>query len=134
MTFCDHFIPSDEIRCFVCDDVLTDWDGFDGPCVDLTFRQGIAIPELPDWKDIPTESGRPILDPNVVEERLPNEFVIYSHSCGCDFGNRARVFSENGVWVRCELITGSPEDRILLGSERKQDFRRRMKWLGKITP
>jgi hypothetical protein len=132
MIFCDYFVPTSEIRCFVCQEVLTDWDSNDGPCLDLVFTQGRPDPELSGRVDLIDENGNPLIEATG-KFSLPDDFFIYSSSCACTFGNRAKAYSENGVWVRTELFTGSAEDRQIK-SETKEQYRRHMKWLGTIKP
>jgi hypothetical protein len=131
MIFTDHYHPSRGVSCFVCGKALCDWTGFDGPCLGLTFHQGRADPDLPEWAEEPALNGGPILDPAVRRKRLPDHFVISSQSCGCPFPNRVQGQSREGVWMHSFLLTGGPEDRRWLGPERKEDFHRRMNWLEK---
>jgi hypothetical protein len=133
MIFCDHYIPSEDSRCVVCGKILSDWTGFDGPCIELTFHQGRAEPDLPPWANEQANDGGPILDPSAIDERLPHLFEISSCSCGCPFKNRLRGYSRDGVWVRTEPLTGTEEDRRWIGPERKEEYHRRMHWLNKET-
>lgn len=129
MTWFDYYKPSETIKCPVCGVALIDWSGFDGPCIFGTIVQGQPGVKLPEFADDPVEDGGPIIDPSVANEAHPKVFEIESGSCKCEFPTRVRCFSEQGVWNKNEVITGSEEDRILKGAERKESYHRRMKWL-----
>jgi len=129
LAFFDNYVPSPTVCCPVCGSTLTDWTGLDGPCVSLIVRQDIAGAELPEWWDDPAEGGGTVLDPALANLPHPNSFLIESRSCTCEFPIELRCFSENGTWNRCEMVTGSAEDRVLKGPEQKEAYNRRMKWL-----
>ena len=129
MSFYDHYVSEPALSCPVCGEALEAWTGVDGPCVFLTFRQGVAGGTLPDCWGEPAVDGSTVLDPAIARAPHPDVFEIESDSCGCEFSTRARCASENGVWKRSEVLTGSPGDRLWKGSERRAQYRRRMKWL-----
>lgn len=128
MTFYDYYKPNPPIACPICGEELEGWEGFDGPCVFVTFNQGAPGSELPPFWNDPAVGGGTVLDPSVADEPHPGEFEISSDSCSCEFPIVARCKSDSGVWRSCELFTGTPEDRRQL-AERRQVYRRRMRWL-----
>ncbi|MFH1300233.1 MAG: hypothetical protein ABIK07_04165 [Planctomycetota bacterium] len=101
MSLFDHYIPDPPLRCPVCDSVLEDWQGKDGPCFLLTWRQGIKFPVAHEWPDESVSDTKSFLE----SWTLPSRFVIYTDGCRCDRQIEAYGTCENGVWMFAEVVT-----------------------------
>ncbi len=133
MTFYDHYKLAEPIRCLVCGEVLSDWEGFDGPCVFAKARQGVSGYELSDdWGGAPSD-GPILVDPSTAHAAHPDEFEIYSSSCSCAYQIVVRCTSEDGVWKTFEMLTGSEDDRRQRSDERRGEYKARLKWLAGRT-
>lgn len=124
----DHFEPDPPLACPACGAELQGWQGKEGPCALLVWRQGHAAPvdqELPDEiRGYPEVIGA---------LRLPEEFDIYTQCCGDRFFVTAHCTAPEGVWSGAELETA--ESARQDPQERRGDFRRRVEWLrGRTGP
>ena len=91
----DQYEPDPSIHCPYCGTALTEWQGKDGPCVLLIWRQGIAAPR------------GPFIDPKAALDRfrLPQEFHFAPAKVGCRFcPSYAIGHSEDGVWKSTTLV------------------------------
>ena len=95
----DYYQPDPVQHCPVCGHELRDWQGKHGPCLLFVWRQGFAAPV-----DQPiTEESRMPLEERV-NERLPDEFVIYTDCGGCARWIGLLCKTDNGVWVYLEML------------------------------
>jgi hypothetical protein len=119
----DWFQPEPQQKCPVCDKILSEWQGYDGPCLLFVWRQGAAAPvaHRGDGEDFQ------VSDSDLNNWRLPNEFVFYSYDCQCPYPVEAKGRTENEVWASTELINASNARQRK--SERKGEFKQRLKWL-----
>ncbi len=122
MSLLDHFEPDPPLTCPACGAELQGWQGKEGECAMLVWRQGHAGPvdqEVPDEiKGYPEVIGA---------LRLPEEFEIYTQCCGGSFFITAYCEAPNGLWSRTELETA--ETARQGPSERRGEFKRRVRWL-----
>lgn len=122
MSLLDLYEPDPPLKCPACGAKLEGWQGKDGDCALLVWRQGHPAPidqELPD--DI---RGYP----EVIEAlRLPEEFEIYTQCCGEGFFISAYCTAPHGVWTHTELETWETTRQD--HSERRGHFKRRLAWL-----
>jgi len=122
----DTYKPAQNQRCPVCGNELREWQGKDGPCALLVWAEGVAEPISQDAGDMNiSEAERRKI-------RLPDVFEIYTYDCNCPFPVSAICESKNGVWVKTKVVDLS---RAKQGkTERKEDFKKRLRWLeGKAT-
>ena len=123
----DTYEPVPQLACPACSRPLEDWQGKDGPCALIIWRQGVTAPV-----------GQPIdddarLDPEDLEKlRLPEEFEIYTSCCHPRFFVEAIGRAPNGTWEETELATGANAKQAK--NERRGEFRRRLAWLGGNAP
>lgn len=118
----DHYEPFPALSCPVCGQPLSDWQGKDGPCALLVWRQGCASPVD---QAVPDESRA---DPDVLRAlRLPVDFEIYTQCCGGRFFVTAQCQAPDGVWSRTKLETAANARQR--HQERRGDFRKRLQWL-----
>lgn len=122
MTMFDWYEPQPALACPVCGQPLHEWQGYDGPCGLLVWRQGLAaaIAQRVDgevrWSD--DERQR---------RRLPAAFCISSVDCGCPFPVEAIGRTEQGLWTRTELVTAATAHQR--PQERRATFQARLRWL-----
>ena len=122
MSLLDHYEPDPPLACPACGAELEGWQGKEGDCSMLVWRQGHAAPvdqEVPDEiKGYPDVIGA---------LRLPNEFEIYTQCCGGSFFITAHCAARDGVWTHTELETWETTRQD--HSERRGHFKRRLAWL-----
>jgi hypothetical protein len=118
----DHYEPEPALDCPVCGAPLRGWQGKDGPCALLLWRQGVAAPVA---QAVPDEiKGEPSL---VVDLRLPARFEIHAPCCGGRFLVTARCEAPDELWSRTELETA--DNARQRPHERRGEFKLRLKWL-----
>ena len=122
MGMLDSYLPDPPLNCPVCGAALSDWQGKDGDCGILVWRQGLAAPIE---QAVPDEVR--IADAERLALRLPPTFGIYSDHCGCPFPVDAIGTCTDGVWVRSEVITAATARQK--PGERRGTFKARMNWL-----
>lgn len=122
MSLLDHYEPDPPLACPACGAELEGWQGKEGDCAMLVWRQGHAAPVD---QEVPDEiKGYP----EVIEAlRLPEEFEIYTQCCGEGFFITAYCTATQGVWSHTELETA--ESARHLSSETRGHFKRRLAWL-----
>ena len=117
----DYYVPDPALACPVCARPLAEWQGKCGPCALLVWRQAEAAP-------VEQRAGECNLSGSDRSAwRLPPDFEIYSHDCGCPFPVEARGRCEEGVWRVTELVTAENARRS--PHERKERWNRRLRWL-----
>lgn len=94
------YAPADRLNCPVCGEPLLEWQGHEGPCARLVWRQFTAAPV--DQRVDPELRPLPWPQPHWL---LPTRFSIQSHDCGCPYPVEAFGHTESGVWWRTELVT-----------------------------
>lgn len=122
MSMFDYYEPDPALHCPVCNTLLTEWQGKDGPNGYLVWRQGVAQPsvrahEAPDRPD----------DAALATLRLPNAFRIYSPCCSRQFLVEAICRAPQGTWISTELVTA--ENAHQQKGERMEHFKERLRWL-----
>lgn len=107
MSMFDVYEPVPPLRCPVCSQPLTSWQGKQGPRICLVWRQGHAdavgdaLDGEPIYRDLP---GRPL--------RLPLEFRIYSYDCPQHYPIHANCECVDGVWTRTTLMPVGPPEAV----------------------
>jgi hypothetical protein len=90
----DSYVPQPMLKCPVCGEDLRDWQGKDGPCLLLVWRQGVRRPRATD------------LEVDIDALSLPSEFLVRSHSCDCfEYGIEAVGRCVDGVWRETRFLT-----------------------------
>jgi len=95
----DYYRPKGVSQCPTCHKELRGWQGKDGPCMLLVWKQGISIPIGFDEECGPLPEGLP-------GSRLPPEFNIYSDDCG-RHSVSAACKAVDGVWRETRVTTVS---------------------------
>jgi hypothetical protein len=118
----DYYEPDPALVCSVCGASLTGWQGKDGPCALLVWRQGMAGPVD---QAVPNDDKG---DPAVLKRlRLPRQFEIYTQCCGGSFFVWASCVALDGVWSTTVLETAANVRQR--SYERREDFNARLGWL-----
>jgi hypothetical protein len=98
MALYDEYEPNPAIQCPECDEPVVGWQGKDGPCALLCWRQGQVSP-----------TPHPAVEEGLYERsalqrmRLPGVFGIRTRCTACTNWVEATCFSEDGVWTRTVL-------------------------------
>ena len=118
----DDYSPDPPLSCPVCGAALEGWQGHEGPCLLLVWKQGVAAPveQLADEENrFPPEE--------LAELRLPERFFIHAWCCSRDFAVEAECQAPGGTWSRTELVTA---ETLRQGkTERRTTFKARLRWL-----
>ena len=118
----DLYKPDPALGCPACGEPLRKWQGKDGPCSLLVWRQGVAAPVD---QAVPEENRG---DRSVIESlRLPREFEIYTGCCGGRFFAIALCGAPDGVWSTAVLETAANTRQRQ--EERREGFTARLLWL-----
>ena len=118
----DWYEPQPPLKCPVCSHELREWQGKDGPCALLAWRQGYLLPL--EQRVEPECKVSPWPNPNW---RLPQEFTIYSHECGCPFPAEAICNASTGTWNTTDLVTA--QNARQHKHETRQQWHARQRWL-----
>ena len=118
----DYYQPVPELKCSVCDGVLTGWQGKDGPCALFVWQQGFAAPTDQNVRDKCRSS-----DSQIANARLPVEFYISSDDCGCSRFVEAIGRTINGIWMTTELVTVGNTNQG--PHETRDEYKARLAWL-----
>jgi hypothetical protein len=94
----DYYEPVPPIACPHCGAVLRDWQGKQGPCGLLAWRQGHSKPVGGPDPEPGQESNTTWLE----RFSLPDSFEFYSF-CECNHQTLARGTTESGVWSHSEV-------------------------------
>ena len=122
----DTYKPAQNLKCPVCGSALKEWQSKDGPCALFVWAEGVAGPIGQDADDMNISVSER------KKRRLPDVFEIYSYDCNCPFPVSAICESKNGVWVSTKVVDLSNAKQGK--TERKEDFKKRLRWLeGKAT-
>lgn len=117
----DTYKPAQAQKCPVCCNLLTEWQGKDGPCALFVWEESVAWPVSQEASDMNIAEERRI------QVRLPEKFEIYSYDCGCPYPVNAICQTERGTWSSTKVIDASLA--MQRNEERKGDFKKRLKWL-----
>ena len=118
----DYYEPDPARACPVCGNESLEWQGKDGPCALLIWKQGNKSCV---GQRVPDETYG---DPAVLSQlRLPPEFEIYAECCGEGLFVRARCTAPKGRWLTTELETSETAQQH--SGERREEFARRLAWL-----
>ena len=123
----DWYIPEPVLICPHCGTALDEWQGKQGPCALLVWRQGRKHP----------------IDQRIDEEirwapeeltrfELAERFIIYTSCCSHDFQVEAVCTTEEGVWSESRIITPNEVDEVHY-DEPKQKRLARKEWLQRKT-
>lgn len=104
----DTYIPAHDLRCPACQAQLNSWQGKDGPCALLVWKEGRTNPVQQDADDKNSGSAA-----QLSESRLPSHFLIYSHDCPRHQPIEALGASSNGTWTKTELLRYRSGPRVL---------------------
>jgi hypothetical protein len=118
----DWYEPQPGLACPVCGRALVEWQGKDGPCALLVWRQGAA--EAVEQR-VPEESR--VAPERLKTWRLPEDFHIYSHACGCPYPVDATCRAQGGIWTETSVSTASTAWRYR--NESKAEWAARKQWL-----
>ena len=107
----DHYAPTRVLVCPWCREVLSDWQGKDGPCEQLEWIHGVSSPvgQLVDdrW-----------MVPVAVREnfRLPERFLIYSDCGRCQHLLWAAGSCKGDAWSETVPLGRHPDDDVVQAS------------------
>lgn len=97
----DHYVPDPPLVCPVCNTVLDGWQGKDGPCMQLTWKQGAKIPVAHIWPDECVPKDEIFFETFV----LPRHFQIYTDECICQRTIEAYGICNDEIWLQTEIVT-----------------------------
>ena len=115
----DTYIPEETLKCPVCGNILSVWQGKEGSL--FVWAQNIKNP-------IDQEAGNENVKEHLRSEViLPSTFTIYSHECNCPYPVEAICKTLNDVWVSTNIIdfTNAKQKK----DETKANFINRLAWL-----
>jgi hypothetical protein len=98
----DEYVPDPPLRCPKCGTLMGGWQGKDGPCDLLVWRQGHTAPVDhavdPQWR-LPEDVRS--------TRRLPRQFLIYhGDRCRCSAVYVAiGETDEEGRWIATRIVT-----------------------------
>jgi hypothetical protein len=97
----DYYEPIPAITCPTCGEPLSGWQGKEGPCALLIWRQGQTLPIENPGNEVGPGRAR------LLETwRLPRTFTLYTF-CGCEQWVTARgATNESGAWTSCDIVDG----------------------------
>jgi hypothetical protein len=88
----DEFEPVPSLNCPRCDATIDGWQGKDGPCCLVRWRQGHAQPEvLPDEADWVDATAARLW-------RLPRSFGLYTTCESCGLWVDATGYCQDDIW------------------------------------
>ena len=119
----DHYRPTPDLACPVCQASQLEWQGKHGPCGLFVWQQGHAAPidQLVDDDCQLSQAER-------AAKRLPTRFEIYAQ-CQCPTFLYAVGTVESGVWQRTELL--SAVNAVPYTDESEREFKQRLAGLAK---
>lgn len=91
----DEYIPEPPLHCPACGEELSGWQGKDGPCLLLVWRQGSPHPAVPVDDELVADED---------SEGLPASFRIHTfdaHSHWVD----AECVALDGVWTETRIVS-----------------------------
>ena len=99
----DQYQPSPTPHCPYCDGALGDWQGKDGPCLLLVWRQGVAAPV-----EQMGDAANRVAAEHLLQFRLPEEFDFMSPAANCRFCPYYGIGkTENHIWISTILVVPS---------------------------
>src|SRR5262245_17977207 len=94
----DYYEPRPAIACPRCGEVLSEWQGGDGPSALFVWQQGTRHP-------VDQRAGDSNLLPHDWNKlELPRQFVIHAQCCHKLFGVDAVCAAPEGVWNETRLV------------------------------
>src|SRR5262245_51132297 len=97
----DEYLPQPEPQCPKCGAIMRGWQGGDGPCAFLVWKQGEVEPI-----DQPIDEDAKLPADRIRAFRLPRRFLIYGGDCQCSSAYAALCETdESGRWTTTRLIT-----------------------------
>src|ERR1051325_7071406 len=93
MSMFDYYEPSPELVCPVCKSPLGNWQGKEGPCALLVWRQGMKGPA-----DQRADQDSKLSSEALRKCILPRTFELYSYDCP-DHIVVASGTSKDGMWT-----------------------------------
>ena len=95
----DEYVPDPPLQCPACGKLLEGWQGRDGPCGLMVWRQGVASPI-----DQPIDDEVRLAPDDLARQRLPEAFTIRTKCCSTRFWVEAECRAVNGVWARSDIV------------------------------
>jgi hypothetical protein len=119
----DYYRPNPDPVCPACGASHLEWQSKDGPCALFVWVQGQSAPV-----DQSVDEECKISAESRAEFRLPVRFEIYAQ-CGCPTFRYCVGFTDNGVWIRTELLNQANAEAY--PGESVRQFRKRVATLAK---
>jgi hypothetical protein len=104
----DVYEPDEDLRCQRCESLLDDFQGKDGPCGLLVWRQGIGNPvgqAVAEDCRVPNEQLQDL--------RLPPTFQLYSYCLDCNLRCTARGTCVDEIWTHTRQLRSLGEQAVL---------------------
>lgn len=117
----DYYEPEPPLSCPKCGNMLTGWQGKDGPSALFVWRQGHRHP-------VGQRAGENNVS-DVTGFNLPARVSIYTYCCGNDLSVDAIGDVFDGVWIHTRLVEGDEVDAFY-SHEPKAKRQARKRWLG----
>lgn len=92
----DHYEPDPPLNCPKCNARLDGWQGKDGPCALLSWKQGVKYPT----------DDTDFLAKGPARETLPEMFQIYTSCSNCKSWVEATCRGEGYAWTQT-IITNA---------------------------
>jgi hypothetical protein len=124
MGMIDFYRPQPALVCPQCGQSPGDWTGTEGFCLLYVWQQGHAAPVEQIWD---SEVIRFTRD-DAPDGRLPARFQICG-TCCCKSSFEAVGWTEDGVWVRTEVLNET--NAIPTRFESEREFRKRLEALAR---
>jgi hypothetical protein len=118
----DYYEPDPPLACPVCGTELAMWQGYDGPCGLMVWRQGFPSPV-----DQPIDDDARLTADELARHRLPGTFTIRAKCCSPKFTVEAIGRTSNGTWSSTEVVTAQTARQHK--NERRSEFKARLAWL-----
>jgi hypothetical protein len=125
MGWFDYYQPRQRLTCPVCGSALHEWQGTEGPCALLVWREGLGAPND---QRVDVEL-RPVPWPNPTW-RLPGMFSIFSYDCECPFPVEAFCRAIDGCWMSTDLVVLA--NAVQRSTETRAAWASRRRWLESI--
>ena len=118
----DYYEPDPPLICPVCGTLLAGWQGYDGPCGLMVWRQGFSSPV-----DQPIDDDARLAPEVLSGHHLPETFAIRTRCCSPRFAVEAIGRTSNRTWSSTEVVTA--ETARQHKNERRDAFKARLDWL-----
>ena len=94
----DWYKPAGNFKCPKCSKLLESWQGKDGPCLLLVWREGVKHPI-----EHRVDEGVRFATESLGDFALPKQFRLYTLCCDLRM-HYAIGFCHNGVWSETQLL------------------------------